>query len=163
VSRGTAVSVQRARLAWERLALTRLARDTRGAPALEFAMVAPVFLLLMLGVANVGQLIYAKILLNGAVEQAARTSATENGDTTAADNTVQKIVGPIVPGATFTTTRYRYYDFTDVGRAEKSPTPTMTGTATTVNPTSTRTAMVLGTARSVTWATAAPTTSSSTR
>ena len=97
----------------------RLADDCGGNAVLEFAMVAPAFLLLILGTCNIGQMIFAKVLLNGAVEQAARSSSTENGDTTAADTMVQKIVGPIIPGATFTTSRYSYYDFTDVGRAEK--------------------------------------------
>ena len=100
-------------------AAPRLLRDPTGATAIEFAIVAPVFLLLMLGTANIGQMLYGKILLNGAVEQAARSSSTENGDTTAADTMVQSIVGPLLPGATFTTARYSYYDFSDVGRAEK--------------------------------------------
>jgi hypothetical protein len=67
---------------------------------------------------NLGQLVYGKVLLNGAVEQAARTSALETGNTSAADGIVSSIVGKVLTGATFTSTRKSYYDFTDIGRKE---------------------------------------------
>ncbi|MBU6267799.1 MAG: pilus assembly protein [Sphingomonadales bacterium] len=100
-------------------AVRALRRDDAGNTILEFAMVAPVFFVLLLGTANMGQMIYGKIVLNGAIEVAARASSLESGDTTAADAMVRKIVGPILPGATYTITRFNYYDFADVNRAEK--------------------------------------------
>lgn len=98
--------------------MRRLAGDSRGATLLEFTLLAPIFLILLLGCANLGQMLYGKVLLNGAIEAAARSSSTEVADTTAADNMVRKIVGPVLPGATYTITRYSYYDYTDVGRME---------------------------------------------
>jgi hypothetical protein len=53
------------------------------------------------------------------VEKAARSSAMETADTTAADLMVQNAIKPILPGATFTSTRGAYVDFSDVQRAEK--------------------------------------------
>jgi hypothetical protein len=100
-------------------AAARLWRAEDGNTVLEFAMIMPMFFILLFGIANVGQLLYGKVLLNGAVEAAARASGTETGDTTAADQMVRKIVGPVLPGATYTISRFNYDDFSDVGRMEK--------------------------------------------
>lgn len=97
----------------------RLAGDEQANTILEFALISPVFFMLLIGTANMGQLVYGKIVLNGAVEVAARASSLEGSDTTAADNMVRQIVGPILPGATYTITRFSYFDFADVNRAEK--------------------------------------------
>lgn len=99
--------------------LVALARAREGAAAIEFALVAPVFLLLLLGFADLGHMAYAKAILNGAVEKAARSSSLETGDTTAADNIVKDAIKPILPSATITFTRKSYYDFADINRAEK--------------------------------------------
>lgn len=96
-----------------------LAADRAGAAAIEFALVAPVFMLLLMGLADIGQMAYGKAVLNGAVETAARSSSLETGDTTVADNLVKSAIAPILPNATVTTTRLSYYDFSDVGRPEK--------------------------------------------
>lgn len=93
--------------------------DERGATILEFALVTPVFLTLILGIFDLGQMVYAQALLNGAVQQAARSSTLETANTAAADQLVEDLVGPVVPGATFTSKRVSYYDFVDIGRAEK--------------------------------------------
>lgn len=86
---------------------------------LEFALVAPVFLMLVLGTLDLGQMIYGNSVLNGAVEKAARDSALETTSTLQADNTVRSIVGPILPGAQITTSRTSYLDFLDIGRPER--------------------------------------------
>lgn len=93
------------------------ARD--GATVIEFALVAPVFLLMVCGVFDLGQMLYARALLSGAMEQSARASAVEDADTSTLDAQVKAAVRPIIPAATFTFTRTAYNDFTDVGRAEK--------------------------------------------
>lgn len=96
-----------------------LAAAQDGVTALEFALVAPVFLMMMLGMFDIGQMVYLRAVLYGAVEQAARSASLESGDTTTADNIVKNAVKPVMPTATITTTRKSYYDFTDVNRAEK--------------------------------------------
>lgn len=96
----------------------RLRRDERGNALTEFAIVAPVFLTLLLGTFDIGQMVYAKSVLNGAVEQAARKSSLEGGDTDAADKMVERMVRPILPGVVVESERKSYFDFVDVGRAE---------------------------------------------
>lgn len=99
--------------------LHRIAGDTQGVAAIEFALIMPIFLTLMVGLLDVGQSVYATAILNGAVEQAARSSSLETADTVAADQIVEEIVGPILPGMTMTTTRMSYFDFTDIDRPER--------------------------------------------
>jgi len=96
-----------------------LRRCEAGASAVEFALVAPVMLMLMMQIFNLGQMIYGKVLLGGAVEQAARTSALETANTSAADAQVRAIVGRVLAGATITGTRSSYFDFADIGRPER--------------------------------------------
>jgi hypothetical protein len=97
----------------------RLASAQQGAAAVEFAIVAPVFLLLLLGIFDIGQMAYAKAVLQGAVEQAARSGTLETANVTIADDIVKNPIRPILPNATFTMTRKSYYDFNDVARPEK--------------------------------------------
>ncbi len=99
--------------------IARIASCQAGASAVEFALVAPVMLMLMMQIFNLGQMVYGKVLLNGAVEQAARASALETSNTSAADALVNTIVGRVLAGATITGTRVSYYDFADIGRPER--------------------------------------------
>jgi Flp pilus assembly protein TadG len=104
------------------LAQTKIAavlRNREGVAAIEFAMIAPVFLVLLMGMLNVGQTAYGIAVLNGAVQKAARDAALEGADTQEADAMVKKMAGPIFPGATFVSKRTNYYDFSDIGRPEK--------------------------------------------
>ncbi len=96
----------------------RLAFDETGVTAIEFAMLAPVLLLLMLGMFDLGHMAYGHAVLNGAVQHAARTSSLETGDTLAADAKVVEITKPILPGADYAFKRISYEDFDDVGRPE---------------------------------------------
>ena len=90
-----------------------------GATAVEFALVAPVFFLLLFGIFDLGQMLYIRAMLHGAVEQAARSGTTETADSDSADALVKAAVAPVAPNAAVTFSRLSYYDFTDVGRAEK--------------------------------------------
>lgn len=101
-----------------RRALHGLRQDESGVAAIEFAMVAPVFFLLMMGIFNLGQMGYGISVLNGAVQQAARSSALETANTELADQMVQRMAGPLFPGGEFTSQRTSYFDFNDIGRPE---------------------------------------------
>ena len=96
--------------------LHALRRDGRGATALEFTIVAPVMLLLMMGLGDLLYQIYAQSVLNGAVQKAGRDSGIEggsaNGDTI--DARVQSMVGKILGNATFTSSRKSYDTFSEV-------------------------------------------------
>lgn len=86
---------------------------------IEFAIVAPVFLLLLLGTFDIGQMVYAKAILNGAVEKAARSSSMESANTAETDKMVKAALRPILPGASVSTSRKSYFDFADLDRPEK--------------------------------------------
>lgn len=107
------------RLASIRDGAHRLLADTGGSALLEFAFTAPLWIYLVMSSLDMGQLAYAKSVLDGAAQDAARSSSLEGGDTTTADALVTSQVRRIAPGATVTTSRVSYYDFNDIGRPEK--------------------------------------------
>lgn len=85
----------------------------------EFALVAPVFLLLLMGTFEIGHMAYANAVLNGAVEEAARSATLETNDTSEADGKVEDIIRKVVPDAEFASTRKSYFDFKDLDRPEQ--------------------------------------------
>jgi Flp pilus assembly protein TadG len=99
-----------------------LASDARGVTVIEFAIVAPVMLLMLLGFFDLAHTQYSRSVLQGAMQMAARNSTLESGLTSSAaidayvKNQVKNVVGP---NATFTSTRLSYADFASVGKAEK--------------------------------------------
>ncbi|MFN4136299.1 MAG: TadE/TadG family type IV pilus assembly protein [Novosphingobium sp.] len=99
--------------------LRPLAADREGATIVEFAIVLPMFLLLLLGIMDVGQMVYGKSVLSGAVRRAARESALETRTISGADARVLDAIRPVLPGVTIETSRTSYVDFSDVGRPEK--------------------------------------------
>ncbi|OYW46101.1 MAG: pilus assembly protein TadE [Sphingomonadales bacterium 32-68-7] len=99
--------------------MTRLLRSRHGIAATEFGLIAPVFFLFIFGMFHLGHMVYAKAVFEGAVERAARESSLETADTDDADDMVEDMVKPILPGVVLTTTRTSYYDFADIARPEK--------------------------------------------
>ncbi|WP_338242147.1 TadE/TadG family type IV pilus assembly protein [Aurantiacibacter hainanensis] len=96
-----------------------LANDQRGVTMVEFALIAPTFLILLLGTFDIGQMVYAQSVLNGAVQSAARDASLEGGDTDAADALVLQQIEGIMPGVELETERTSYFDFADVERPEQ--------------------------------------------
>lgn len=96
--------------------LARLRRDRRGATIIEFAIVSPVMMLLMMGLGDLLYQVYAQSVLNGAVQKAARDSGIEGGgaNSTAIDDTAKTIARQIAPAATFVVTRKSYDSFAEV-------------------------------------------------
>jgi len=97
----------------------QLQMDCAGVAAVEFATVAPVLLVLLMGSLDAGHTLYTRSVLSGAVEAAARSSALETGNTAQADSMVNEMVSPIAPGMRLTTSRLSYFDFSDIGRPER--------------------------------------------
>jgi Flp pilus assembly pilin Flp len=99
---------------------SRLVRDERGATLVEFAILAPVLLALLLGMFEMGYNYYMQSQLQGAVQKAARDSSIENAAATQAaiDAHVSRAVRQIVPNAEMTFSRRAYSSFSDVHRAE---------------------------------------------
>ncbi len=98
--------------------LRRIRRDESGTTVMEFGLMVTVFMTLLLGLFDLGQLAYTQAILNGAVQEAARTSSLETGDIAVADARITEMVQLSAPGVTVTTDRKSYYDFADVERAE---------------------------------------------
>jgi len=97
-----------------------LGRNQRGVAAVEFALTAPLFLLLLMGAFDFSWQFYAKQVLQGAVAKAARDSTLESnaGDQAALDAKVRAEVQKVFSNATVTFTRKAYDSFDQVGKPE---------------------------------------------
>lgn len=100
--------------------LARLIGDTRATAAMEFALTAPLFLLVLMGIFDFSMQLYAKSVLSGAVNRAARDSALEgnNAGQAAIDAAVTANVKTVFQDATLTYTRLAYDDFSGVNKPE---------------------------------------------
>lgn len=108
------------RIRWHRMrAVLRQCRDDRrGVTIVEFAMAAPVLIILLLGIFDLAQMAYVSAALHGAVQRAARDSAIESADITTQDQFIETLVRRAAPGATVTTKRKSYYDFANIEQPE---------------------------------------------
>ena len=108
--------------------------DETGSTIVEFAFVAPVFLMMLMAVFDIGFLVYAKAVLQGAVEEGARTASLENTQWSKIENRVNRQVMSVIPVGnpatdikfTFDPNFYANYsdielpeDFTDKNNNEK--------------------------------------------
>lgn len=97
-----------------------LLRDQRGVTIIEFALIAPVLLLMLMGLLDLGYNMYTTEMLQGAIQNAARNSSIEGatGKEAALDSIVTTAVRAVAPSATLTFNRRAYNSFTDAGRPE---------------------------------------------
>lgn len=97
-----------------------LLQDQTGATAVEFAMIAPVLLIMLMGIYDVGYQLYAGAVLQGAIQKAGRDSTIEGAasGTTAIDQVVTDQVKRVVPNGTLIFTRKAYVTFSSVGKPE---------------------------------------------
>ena len=103
-----------------RALLRRLPRDRRGVAAIEFAIVAPVTIILMMSLSELTYQGYLQAALTGAVQKAARDSTIEGNGTDASAATIDgavktaiaKVVSPVVWD---TTSRQNVAHFADIG------------------------------------------------
>ncbi len=113
------------RLAFTRALMQRrrrhLAGDVSANAITEFALIAPVFLLVLMGIFDWGLQLYAKQVLSGAISKAARDSALEmnNGNQAAIDTAVREQAQRVIRTAIVTFQRRAYGSFTDVGKPEQ--------------------------------------------
>lgn len=98
----------------------RLRRNRRGTAVTEFALTAPVFLLLLMGIFDYAWQMYANQVLQGAVAKAARSATLETyaNDQSALDNIVRQRVLEVMKNANVTFTRKAYESFDEVGDPE---------------------------------------------
>ncbi|MEW4447936.1 TadE family protein [Qipengyuania sp. JC766] len=97
-----------------------LARDERGATLVEFGLIAPVLLLMMLGLFDMSYNYYVQSQMQGAIQNAARDSGIEGAqlEYEAIDKRVLEAVRQIAPDANVQFRRRSYSSFSDVDRAE---------------------------------------------
>ena|SRR5690554_1131848 len=74
-----------------------LGSDEAGVTVVEFALVAPVFLALLLAVFDIGFLVYTRAVLQGAVEEGARSASLENTDWATIESRVNAQVRSVIP------------------------------------------------------------------
>ena len=101
-----------------RAALLRVRSDQRGATAVEFALVAPVLLMMVFGIFDIGHNMYTTSMLQGSIQQAARRATIEGADEATADALVTQAVHSISPYAELEFSRTAYTNFSDVSRPE---------------------------------------------
>lgn len=99
----------------------RLLRDERGVTVAEFGMLAPVLVLTLMGLFDMAYNFYADTMVEGAVQNAARSSTIENNanNPAALDAAVTRAVRGVVPSASVTFERKAYTNYADVGQAEE--------------------------------------------
>lgn len=91
----------------------RLVGDHRGATIIEFALVVPVLMFLLMGLFDLIHQVYAQSILDGALQKAARDSAIEGGaaGADAFDKQVWNMVKIVAPGVTYKADRKSYSTF----------------------------------------------------
>lgn len=91
--------------------LRSLRRDRQGAAMMEFALLAPVMALMLLGLMDLGYQAYARALLEGAMQKAGRDSGIEGADATLIDNKVRSDFRRVAKTATLEFERRSYANF----------------------------------------------------
>ena len=99
--------------------LRRLRDDRSGVTIIEFAMVAPVLLLLLLGFFDLGYRSYASSVLQGALHDAARMATVGGYSMDQIDARVKTRLSNFATRSTVTTSASSYYDFSGVSQPEK--------------------------------------------
>lgn len=106
----------------------RLARDDEGATIIEFALIAPVLILILLAGIDFGHRTYVSSVMQGALTDAARRASVEDPTFSASGDTLEERVANAVeaqvqsvvtPGYSLTIEQSNFYDFTGIGNPEK--------------------------------------------
>lgn len=103
----------------------RLLRDEQGVTIIEFAMIAGPMLLMIIGGLDVGYQSYLRLMMQGALNDAARTAAVENPIIGVAGRTVEEQVenmirdSVVAPNSKITVTQKSYFDFSNIGNPER--------------------------------------------
>jgi len=95
-------------------AFRHLARDERGSPGLEFILVLPAALLVMLGLGDLTYQAYLQSVLTGAVQKAGRDGTIQGSNTATVDQSVKNAVLAVAPKATLVSSRVNYDNYSAV-------------------------------------------------
>ena len=100
----------------------RLRREEDGVTLVEFAIVAPVLLLMVMGIFDMAHTQYTSALMNGAMQKAGRDLTLQSAPSSqsAIDAAVESQIRSVVPSsATITLEKLSHTDFTDIGEEEE--------------------------------------------
>ncbi len=98
-----------------------LAKDERGATLVEFGFVAPILVVLVMGVFDIAHTQYTSALLNGAMQRAGRDLTLESAGSqqSTIDGRVVSIVSEVLPNTvTVELEKLSHFDFSDIGQPE---------------------------------------------
>lgn len=100
--------------------IARVIRDEAGATIVEFALVAPVLLLTVMGIFDMAHNIYTSAIMQGAIQKNARDASIQGATsiTGTLDAQVTAAVRQVMPQATLTFDRKFYSSFSDVSQPE---------------------------------------------
>jgi len=104
-----------------RLFHNRLSQDQKGATLVEFGFVAPILIMMIVGIFDVAHTQYTSALINGAMQKAGRDISLESAGSSEAaiDARVVQVVSTVVPSnATVTLEKFSHFNFSDIGEAE---------------------------------------------
>lgn len=94
-----------------------LLRDKRGMSVVEFGLIAPVFLILLLGTLDLGHTLYMQSVLQGVMQKVARDATLENQSTTALETQVRTKVQTLATNATVTLVPRYFKNYTKAAQA----------------------------------------------
>lgn len=106
----------------KRLTPRRLRRDDKGVTAVEFAIVAPVLITMIMGIFDMAHSQYTSALMNGAMQKAGRDLTLQSGfsSQSAIDTLVENQVRKVIPAsATIELVKLSHNEFEDIGEAEE--------------------------------------------
>lgn len=94
--------------------------DCTGSAAVEFALVSPALVLVLMGLFDMGYTLYAGVMLQGTIQQAARSSTVEGATASlgSIDGKVEDQIKQVVPDADVVFKRKSYSNFSDVALPE---------------------------------------------
>ena len=117
-----AVSPHRPALRPGRAQFRRLVRSEEGATLTEFGFVAPILILMIMGIFDAAHTQYTHAMINGAIQSAGRDLTLESAGSQVStiDQTVIDRVRSVAPdSATVELRKLSHFDFTDIGEAEE--------------------------------------------
>jgi Flp pilus assembly protein TadG len=100
------------------LLLWRIRRDLRGATLIEFAMILPVLMILLMGTFDLGYQSYVTSIVQGALHEASRMATVGNVPMSTIETHVQNRLRSFSRNATITVRTDSYSDFNGVAVAE---------------------------------------------
>ncbi len=107
-----------------RTTLTALRQEQSGATIAEFALILPVFAMMLMGTFDLGYQVYLRSLVNGVLQKASRQATVGTMTSTQVDTYINNQLKAILPASqrssttAVTITKKSYTDFSNVGNPE---------------------------------------------